>query len=84
MKNKTVAETRKTALTVPCMYCYAPAGQECTNTLTQQPLVNLPSHFIRLKTAQQKNNQPLEDMADAENIIPLHKPMTDAEAEELF
>ena len=50
---KTLRIDRETALTIPCFYCKAPPGQQCTNTLTGKPLHYVAAHWLRLKTAQE-------------------------------
>jgi hypothetical protein len=42
------------ALTVPCMFCHAPEGQPCVNTVNHKPLANFAAHLCRIKTADEK------------------------------
>lgn len=40
---------RNLALTVPCRYCAAITGQQCTNRSNGDPLHKIPAHLYRLQ-----------------------------------
>jgi hypothetical protein len=45
------AEQRREALTRACPFCERPAGAECVNTYTGEPVRHIPAHLDRTRVA---------------------------------
>lgn len=51
MGDWTGSRAREDALTVPCRYCHAPAGEPCINDANGRPLWHFAAHTVRIKDA---------------------------------